>query len=114
MRISKAVQPSIMPTRVLIQSMMSDFEYHGAERLAFAVLLPLPEEHQKVPHLVLDQICSGNAKMPAVAGVQILLTTCRCIILVGNSMSVTFTMAAVCSRLELVALLCTSLETQLL
>ena len=105
MRIPKAVQPSNMPMRVLIQNIMGGTEPFEAERLAFDVLLPLPEEHQKVPHLVLDQICSGNAKMPAVAGVQILLTTCRCIILVGNSMSVTFTMAAVCSRLELVALL---------
>ena len=49
MRTPKIVQTGSMPTRVIIQNKMRGANGLG-KRLAFDVLLPLPEEHLKVPH----------------------------------------------------------------
>lgn len=46
MRVHKTVQSDLLPTRVLIQNRTGDaFSHNSPERVAFDVLLELPEEH---------------------------------------------------------------------
>ncbi len=65
MHVPKTIQRGNMPTRVLIQNQLEEGGgYLEPERLAFDVLLPLPEQHLEVlpaaPHLN----CSQYAKVP--------------------------------------------------